>query len=81
MRIILSMYQQHGIAVLRYLPPKDAATRKNFVYKTLFDGFAKIDGKLAETSVRTDSVSDRIRSDVHHGKIALSCLVEETCVV
>ncbi|XP_014263009.2 centrosomal protein of 104 kDa isoform X2 [Maylandia zebra] len=36
-------------AVLIYLPPNDAAVRKNFLYKNLFDGFAKIDGKLVET--------------------------------
>ncbi|KAM9350454.1 centrosomal protein of 104 kDa [Symphorus nematophorus] len=48
-RIILSMYQQHRAAVLSYLPPNDAAARKNFLCKTLFDGFAKIDGKLVET--------------------------------
>ncbi|XP_070696146.1 centrosomal protein of 104 kDa [Pempheris klunzingeri] len=48
-RIILTMYQQHRAAVLSYLPPSDAAMRKNFLYKTLFDGFAKIDGKLVET--------------------------------
>ncbi|XP_026189036.1 centrosomal protein of 104 kDa [Mastacembelus armatus] len=48
-RIILSMYQQHRSAVLSYLPPNDAAVRKSFLYKTLFDGFAKIDGKLVET--------------------------------
>ncbi|KAK2851131.1 hypothetical protein Q5P01_007407 [Channa striata] len=49
LRIVLSMYQQHGTAVLSYLPPNNAATRKNILYKTLFDGFAKIDGKLAGT--------------------------------
>lgn len=52
-RIILSLYQQHRAAVLSYLPPNDAATRKNFLYKTLFDGFAKIDGKLVETQARS----------------------------
>ncbi|KAM3617107.1 uncharacterized protein V6R79_002318 [Siganus canaliculatus] len=48
-RIILSMYQQHRAAVLNCLPPKDAPARKNFLFKTLFDGFAKIDGTLVET--------------------------------
>ncbi|XP_030589326.1 centrosomal protein of 104 kDa isoform X2 [Archocentrus centrarchus] len=48
-RIILSMYQKHRSAVLSYLPPNEAAARKTFLYKTLFDGFAKIDGKLVET--------------------------------
>ncbi|XP_041655412.1 centrosomal protein of 104 kDa isoform X2 [Cheilinus undulatus] len=47
--IILSMYQQHKAAVLSYLPSNDSAARMNFLYKTLFDGFAKIDGKLVET--------------------------------
>lgn len=51
-RIILSMYRQHGVAVLSYLPPKDAAARKNFLYKTLFDDFAKIDGKVIEAQAR-----------------------------
>lgn len=49
MRIILSVYQKERSAVLSYLPPNDAGVRKNFLYKNLFDGFAKIDGKLVET--------------------------------
>ncbi|XP_047227490.1 centrosomal protein of 104 kDa isoform X4 [Girardinichthys multiradiatus] len=47
-RIILSLYEQHRGAVLSYLPPNDAATRKNFLYKTLFDGFEKIEGNIFE---------------------------------
>uniref|UniRef100_H3D016 Centrosomal protein of 104 kDa n=1 Tax=Tetraodon nigroviridis TaxID=99883 RepID=H3D016_TETNG len=50
-RIILSVYRQHGAAVVSYLPPKDAAARKNFLYKALFNEFAKIDGKPAATQV------------------------------
>ncbi|XP_017266868.1 centrosomal protein of 104 kDa isoform X2 [Kryptolebias marmoratus] len=48
-RIMLAMYQQHRSAVLSYLPPSNAVARKNFLYKTLFDGFAKVDGKVVET--------------------------------
>uniref|UniRef100_A0A8C6UAT5 Centrosomal protein of 104 kDa n=1 Tax=Neogobius melanostomus TaxID=47308 RepID=A0A8C6UAT5_9GOBI len=48
-RIILSLYQQHRAAVLRYLPPNDHAARKNFIYKTIFDGFSKIDGTQAHS--------------------------------
>lgn len=51
-RIILLVYRQHGAAVVSYLPPRDAAVRKNFLYKTLFNEFAKIDGKLVETQAR-----------------------------
>ncbi|XP_034392909.1 centrosomal protein of 104 kDa isoform X2 [Cyclopterus lumpus] len=50
-RVILSMYQQHRAAVLHFLPPNDAAARKNFLFKTLFDGFAKMDGKLVDTQI------------------------------
>ncbi|KAM9752018.1 centrosomal protein of 104 kDa isoform 2-T2 [Menidia menidia] len=49
MRITFSMYQRHRGVVLSYLPASDAVARKNFLYKTLFDGFAKIDGKVVET--------------------------------
>ena len=42
------MYQQHRAAVLSYLPPSNSATRWDFLYKSLFGGFAKIDGKLVE---------------------------------
>ncbi|KAI4824228.1 hypothetical protein KUCAC02_012754 [Chaenocephalus aceratus] len=48
-RIILSMYQQHRATVLCFLPPNSAAAQKNFLFKILFEGFAKIDGKLVET--------------------------------
>lgn len=52
-RVILSLYQQHRAAVLSYLPPNDASARKNFLFKTLFDGFAKLDGKLVDTQARS----------------------------
>lgn len=58
-RVILSMYRQHRAAVLRFLPPDDAAARKNFLFKSLFDGFAKIDGKLADNQVRSFFLSTR----------------------
>ncbi|KAJ0036134.1 hypothetical protein NQD34_004811 [Periophthalmus magnuspinnatus] len=51
-RIILSMYQQHGAELLRYLPPNDHATRTNFIYKKIFDGFAQIDGELADAHAK-----------------------------
>lgn len=54
------MYRQHRAAVLGFLPPSDAVERKFFLYKTLFDGFAKIDGKLVETQA---SVMFSLQSD------------------
>ncbi|XP_034280121.1 centrosomal protein of 104 kDa [Pantherophis guttatus] len=52
LRIILDMYRQHRDNILDYLPPDDANTRKNVLYKTLFDGFAKIDGRLTEAELK-----------------------------
>ncbi|NWV77440.1 CE104 protein, partial [Dasyornis broadbenti] len=52
LRIIFAMYREHRAAVLEYLPPDDTGARKTVRYKTLFDGFAKIDGKSSETEIR-----------------------------
>lgn len=52
LRIIFAMYREHRAAVLEYLPPDEAGARKTVRYKTLFDGFAKIDGKSSETEMR-----------------------------
>ncbi|XP_061625283.1 centrosomal protein of 104 kDa isoform X1 [Phyllopteryx taeniolatus] len=48
LRIIMSMYKQHSSAVLSYLPTRNAS-RYNFLYKTLFDGFSKVDGQMVAT--------------------------------
>ncbi|KAM7084124.1 centrosomal protein of 104 kDa [Ciconia maguari] len=52
LRIIFDMYRKHKAAILEYLPPDDASIRKTVLYKTLFDGFTKIDGKLSEAEIR-----------------------------
>ncbi|NXY13778.1 CE104 protein, partial [Atrichornis clamosus] len=52
LRIIFAMYREHRAAVLEYLPPDDASVRRTVRYKTLFDGFARIDGKPSETEMR-----------------------------
>ncbi|KAM3824187.1 centrosomal protein of 104 kDa isoform 1-T1 [Vipera latastei] len=56
-RIILDMYRQHRDNILDYLPTDDANTRKNVLYKTLFDGFAKIDGRLSEAELKAQKKS------------------------
>uniref|UniRef100_A0A8C5U9S9 Centrosomal protein of 104 kDa n=1 Tax=Malurus cyaneus samueli TaxID=2593467 RepID=A0A8C5U9S9_9PASS len=58
LRIIFAMYREHRAAVLEYLPPDDASVRKTVRYKTLFDGFAKIDGKFSETDMRKKTVTE-----------------------
>ncbi|KAL7978561.1 hypothetical protein Chor_005543 [Crotalus horridus] len=57
LRIILDMYRQHQDNILDYLPPDDANTRKNVLYKTLFDGFAKIDGRLTDAELKAQKKS------------------------
>ncbi|KAM6116779.1 centrosomal protein of 104 kDa [Phoenicopterus ruber ruber] len=52
LRIIFDMYRKHKAAIREYLPPDDASIRKSVLYKTLFDGFTKIDGKLSEAEIR-----------------------------
>ncbi|NWV48627.1 CE104 protein, partial [Daphoenositta chrysoptera] len=52
LRIILAMYREHRAAVLEYFPLDDAGARRTVRYKTLFDGFAKIDGKSSETEMK-----------------------------
>ncbi|NXX28583.1 CE104 protein, partial [Nicator chloris] len=52
LRIIFAMYREHRAAVLEYFPLDDAGARKTVRYKTLFEGFAKIDGKSFETEMR-----------------------------
>ncbi|XP_072283124.1 centrosomal protein of 104 kDa [Pyxicephalus adspersus] len=51
-RIILYLYKQKRSQVLEHMPPDDASTRKNILYKTLFDGFAKIDGRPSESELK-----------------------------
>ncbi|XP_033051993.1 centrosomal protein of 104 kDa isoform X7 [Trachypithecus francoisi] len=51
-RIILDMYRQHQASILEYLPPDDSNTRKNILYKTIFEGFAKIDGRPTDAEIR-----------------------------
>ncbi|XP_062283422.1 centrosomal protein of 104 kDa [Scomber scombrus] len=81
-RIILSMYQQHRSSVLSYLPPNNAATRKNFLYKTLFDGFAKIDGKLVDTQTLKkgggQQDGQKEKEDIHALQEQLAALKEIT---
>ncbi|NXC98870.1 CE104 protein, partial [Certhia familiaris] len=52
LRIIFAMYREHRAAVLEFLPPEEAGARKTVRYKTLFEGFAKIDGKSSDTDTR-----------------------------
>lgn len=58
-RIIQIMYRKNKSAVLEYLPPDDANTRRNILYKNMFDGFAKIDGRPTETQVKVSNQEEQ----------------------
>ncbi|XP_028309015.1 centrosomal protein of 104 kDa isoform X1 [Gouania willdenowi] len=81
-RIISSLYQQHRSAVLSHLPAKDATIRSNFLYKTLFNRFAKIDGTLVETktSGRGGGQGDgqKEKEEIHSLQEQLAALKEIT---
>ncbi|CAO2590180.1 Centrosomal protein of 104 kDa [Lemmus lemmus] len=51
-RIILDMYRQHPALTLEHLPPEDSSTRRNLLYKAIFEGIAKIDGRPTEAEVK-----------------------------
>uniref|UniRef100_A0A9J7YY39 Centrosomal protein 104 n=1 Tax=Cyprinus carpio carpio TaxID=630221 RepID=A0A9J7YY39_CYPCA len=50
--VVQAMYGLHGKAVLNYLPPDDTSTRKNVLYKNLFDSLAKLNGNTINTRVK-----------------------------
>lgn len=56
-RVVLAMYRQHRALVLDYLPADDSAARRNVLYKTVFEGFASIDGGPADAEGRVGSPS------------------------
>lgn len=49
--VILELYRRHRALLLEYLPPDDSASRKNILLKTIFEGFAEIDGRPADAEV------------------------------
>ncbi|KAG9482015.1 hypothetical protein GDO78_010967 [Eleutherodactylus coqui] len=51
-RIILHLYQQNRVQVLDHMPTDETIIRKNILYKTLFDGFSKIDGRPTESELK-----------------------------
>lgn len=54
-RIILDLYRQHPALTLEHLPPEDSNTRRNLLYKAIFEGIAKIDGRPTEAEVRVSA--------------------------
>lgn len=51
-KIIISLYKECGAPVKSYLPPDDDMTRKNVLYKKLFEAFDRIDGKPSKEELK-----------------------------
>ncbi|XP_041702397.1 centrosomal protein of 104 kDa isoform X1 [Coregonus clupeaformis] len=78
--IILAMYRLHKNAVLSYLPANDAATRKNVLYKNIFDGFARIDGRPVESQTSkkggAQQEGEKEKEEIHSLQEQLAALKE-----
>ena len=51
-KIIIELYKECGAPVKQYLPPDDDRTRKNVLYKHLFEAFDRIDGKPSKEDLK-----------------------------
>ncbi|XP_068681288.1 centrosomal protein of 104 kDa-like isoform X3 [Montipora foliosa] len=54
-RLVLELYKMVKDTVRDFLQPDEPATRKNPLYRSLFDGFDKIDGKPTEAEIRAQA--------------------------
>ena len=51
-RIIKQLYRDHGAPVKNYLPTDDEKTRKNTLWRMLFEYFDKVDGKPSKSDLK-----------------------------
>ncbi|BFZ23710.1 hypothetical protein BsWGS_26748 [Bradybaena similaris] len=51
-KLIKQMYRDHGAPVRDYLPPDDEKTRKNTLWRQLFEYFDQVDGKPSRTELK-----------------------------
>lgn len=51
-KIIVQLYRDVGEPVKDHLPPDDERTRKNVLFKQLFEAFDRIDGKPSKDDLK-----------------------------
>ena len=56
-KIIVALYKDRGSPVKNFLPPDDDKTRKNVLYKQLFEAFDRVDGKPTKQELRVSVFS------------------------
>ena len=55
--LIIKLYKQHRSVVKSYLPPDDEKTRRNTLYRQLFEAFDQIDGKPSKRDLEVKFTS------------------------
>ncbi|XP_064642037.1 centrosomal protein of 104 kDa-like isoform X2 [Lineus longissimus] len=60
-KIIVQLYKEVGSQVKEYLPPDDDRTRKNVLYRQLFEAFDKIDGKPSKADLKKAKAEDETK--------------------
>ncbi|XP_055864417.1 centrosomal protein of 104 kDa-like isoform X9 [Biomphalaria glabrata] len=57
-RLIKTMYKNHGAPIKDYLPPDDEKTRKNTLWRQLFEYFDQVDGKPPRTDAKKQKAEE-----------------------
>ncbi|XP_013412883.1 centrosomal protein of 104 kDa isoform X2 [Lingula anatina] len=57
-RIIIDLYKTVGAPVKDFLPPDDDKTRKNTLYRQIFEAFDKIDGKPSKEELKRQKAEE-----------------------
>ncbi|XP_067659382.1 centrosomal protein of 104 kDa-like isoform X1 [Haliotis asinina] len=60
-RIIKSLYREVGAPVKDFLPPDDEKTRKNTLWRQLFEYFDKVDGKPSKSELKKQRGEEEAR--------------------
>ncbi|KAK3743942.1 hypothetical protein QZH41_020283, partial [Actinostola sp. cb2023] len=61
--LIFQLYKKVKEPIKSYLPNDEPATRKNPLYRSIFDGFDRIDGKPTESEKRAQVKQDRKQAE------------------
>ncbi|WAR15731.1 CE104-like protein [Mya arenaria] len=59
--IVKALYKEVGQPVKDYLPPDDEKTRKNTMWRLLFEYFDKVDGKPSKSDVKRQKADEEAR--------------------
>lgn len=75
-KIIVALYKEKGAPVKDFLPPDDDKTRRNVLYKQLFEAFDRIDGKPSKQEIKVKCQETR---NVYHKSVCPSITDLSNC--